>query len=295
MSSENHPQQHENTHFLDLSEIIDLKKYPIDDLENSITQSLINDCRERLDYDGCALIKDFINQDSLDRMQAEAERLYDKTFWSKGSHTPYFNTDDPSLAASHPKRTFQERSSGYINSDILEADSDLRAIYASETVTRFIGECLGVSPLYIWADPLGCNPYSIMDTNNYFPWHFDGNEFTVSILVQESQEGGVFEYAADLRNPDDENFEGVKEVLNGTREAVKELDLRPGDMQIFKGRFSMHRVTKITGKQRRVIALPTYVTDPYFVNRPAHSEHLYGRALPIHYERENYRVDGLTD
>lgn len=295
MSSENYLQHHENTIFLDLNKIIDLKKYPINDLDNPITRGLIKDCRERLDYDGCALIKDFIQQESLDRMQAEADRLYDQTFWSKGSHTPYFNKDDPSLAAGHPKRTFQERSSGYINSDVLEADSDLRAIYASETVTRFIGECLGVSPLYIWADPLGCNPYSIMDTENYFPWHFDGNEFTVSILVQESQAGGVFEYAADLRNPNDENFEGVQKILEGGREGVNQLDLRPGDMQIFKGRFSMHRVTKITGEQRRVIALPTYVTDPYFVNRPAHSEHLYGRALPIHYERENYRVDGLTD
>jgi len=281
--------------FFDLSEIIDLKKYPIDDLDNPITQQLIKDSRERLDFDGCALIKDFMKPASLERMQAEAERLYDQTYWSKGSHTPYFNKDDESLAEDHPKRTFQERSSGYINSDILEAGSDLRAIYASDTVTKFIGECLGVSPLYIWEDPLGCNPYSIMDPDNYFPWHFDGNEFTVSILVQESEAGGVFEYAADLRSPEDENFDGVKDVLNGSRDRVKELDLRPGDLQIFKGRFSMHRVTKITGEQRRVIALPTYVTDPYSINRPAHSIHLYGRAEPIHYERENYRVDGLTD
>ena len=281
--------------FLDLNEIIDLKKYPIDDLENPITQSLINDCRERLEYDGCALIKDFVKQDSLDRMRAESDRLYDQTFWSKGSHTPYFSTDDPSLPEDHPKRIFQERSSGYINSDILEADSVLRAIYASETVTRFIGVCLGVSPLYIWDDPLASNPYSIMDTGDYFPWHFDGNEFTVSILVQESEAGGVFEYSPDLRNPTDENFTGVKEILDGGREGVNQLDLRPGDMQIFKGRFSLHRVTKIMGQRRRVIALPSYVTDPYSVNRPAHSKHLYGRALPIHYERENYRVDGLTD
>lgn len=242
------------TQFFDLGEIIDLEKYPINDLENPITQRLINDCRERLNHDGCSMIKDFVTQKSLDRMQVEAERLYDQTFWSKGSHTPYFTKDDPAFPEGHPKRFFQERSSGYINSDILETDSDLRAIYASETVTRFIGKCLDVAPLYIWADPLGCNPYSVMDTENYFPWHFDGNEFTVSILVQESQSGGVFEYVTDLRNPDDENFEEVEKVLNDNREGVKVLDLRPGDMQIFKGRFSMHRVTKITGEQRRIIA-----------------------------------------
>ena len=30
----------------------------------------------------------------------------------------------------------------------------------------------------------------------------------------------------------------------------------------------MHRVTRVTGQQRRVIALPTYVTDPYAVKPP---------------------------
>jgi hypothetical protein len=278
-----------------IEHIIDLERYPIYDLNHPDTRAVIEACQARLDYDGCALIKDFIRTESLDRMRAESERLYDQTYWSESSHTPYFTKDDPSLPEDHPKRVFQKRSSGYINSDILETGSDLRAIYDSPIVTQFIGECLKVSPLYTWADPLACNPYSLMDEDNYFPWHFDGNDFTVSILVQEADHGGIFEYAADLRSRQDENFEGVKQVLNGSREGVKQLNLQAGDMQIFKGRFSMHRVTQVTGSKRRIIALPTYVTDPYSVNRPEHSKHLYGRAMPIHYERENHRPDGLTD
>ena len=278
-----------------LEEIIDLERYPIHDLQNEKIQQVIQACRDRLDYDGCALIKDFMLPQSVQRMQAEADRLYNQTFWSEASHTPYFNKDDPSLPEDHPKRSFQLRSSGYINSDILESESDLRAIYNSEIVTRFIGECLGVSPIYTWDDPLACNPYSVMDSDHYFPWHFDGNQFTVSILVKEADAGGIFEYVPDLRSREDENFEAVKDVLNGNRENVRELDLKQGDMQIFKGRFSLHRVTKIEGSVRRVIALPSYVTDPYAVNRPAHSKHLYGRAEPIHYEREGHRADNLTD
>ncbi len=42
-------------------------------------------------------------------------------------------------------------------------------------------------------------------------------------------------------------------------------------------------------------ALPTYTTDPYSVNRPLRAKRLYGRALPIHYERENHRPDNLTE
>ena len=41
--------------------------------------------------------------------------------------------------------------------------------------------------------------------------------------------------------------------LKGDRKKVKSLDLKPGDLQIFKGRFSMHRVTKIEGKMSRYI------------------------------------------
>lgn len=278
-----------------LEQMVDLERYPINDLSHDKTQEVIRECRAKLDDDGCALIKDFLRPEAVERMKAEADRLYPQTFWSEATHTPYFNLDDPSLPPDHPKRYFQQRSSGYINSDILEADSDLRAIYRSEVVTRFIGECLNVWPLYCWADPLGCNPYSVMDKGHYFPWHFDGNNFTVSILVQAAESGGIFEYAPDLRSKGNEQFDSVKSVLDGDRQRVKELNLEVGDMQIFKGRYSLHRVTRIAGEHRRVIALPSYVTDPYGVNRPAHSEHLYGRAMPIHYEREEYCPDGLTD
>jgi hypothetical protein len=160
---------------------------------------------------------------------------------------------------------------------------------------KFVSDSLGVFPLYKWADPLGKNPYSVMHTNHYFPWHFDGNEFTLSVLVQKAEKGGLFEYAPSIRSKDNENFENVKKVLKGDRKLVKSLDLKPGDLQIFKGRFSMHRVTKIEGKTSRYIALPCYVKDPYRVNKPEHSKQVYGKVLPIHFERENLEADGLID
>ena len=134
-----------------------------------------------------------------------------------------------------------------------------------------------------------------MHKDHYFPWHFDGNEFTLSILVQKAEKGGLFEYSPDLRSVESENFDEVTKVLRGSRDKVKSLDLQPGDLQIFKGRFSMHRVTKIEGNTSRYIALPTYVKDNYRVNKPEHSKQVYGKALPIHYERNNVEVDGLMD
>jgi len=278
-----------------MGHIFDLENYPIDDLNDPKTAKLIARCRQELDAVGCAVIRNFVRPKSLERMRQEAESKMDQVYWSQDSHTPYMTKDDASFPQEHPKRFFQDRSSGFVNSDILNEDSDLNQIYDSQVMLDFVSSCIGVSPIYCWADPLGNHPYSIMGEGNYFPWHFDGNDFTVSILVEEPEKGGEFEYAPDIRNTEAENFDKVQAVLEGGREGVHTLPLRPGDMQLFKGRFSLHRVTKVKGRKKRIIALPTYVVDPYTVNRPERAKQFYGRALPIHFEREAHRSDKLTD
>ena len=278
-----------------LNDIVDLDIYPINQLSNQKYKDIINHNKKLLDNNGCCILKNFIKEVSINRMKQEAERKLNKVHWTKDKHNPYFTKDDETLPKDHPKRIFTARESGYINSDDLEQDSDLNHLHDSDEMLKFVSDCLGVYPLYKWVDPLGKNPYSIMQPGHYFPWHFDGNEFTLSILVQKSEKGGIFDYSPDLRSKDNESFENVTKVLRGNRSTVKSLDLEPGDLQIFKGRFSMHRVTKIEGKSSRYIALPCYVKDPYRVNKPEHSIQVYGKAMPIHYKRNNIEADGLTD
>jgi len=279
----------------DIKEIINLEKYPINDIGSLKYKELTNYTRKQLNEDGCCVLPNFIKEDSIKRMKNEAERNLEKVHWTKDSHNPYFTKDDETLSKDHPKRIFTYRESGYLNSDDLEKDSDLNKFYDLEEMLKFTSDSLEVFPLHKWADPLGKNPYSVMHTDHYFPWHFDGNEFTLSILVQKAGKGGLFEYVPDLRNKDNENFEDVTKVLKGNRQKVKSLDLNPGDLQIFKGRFSMHRVTKIEGKISRYIALPCYVKDPLKINKPEHSKQVYGKTLTIHFERENIHGDGLID
>ena len=134
-----------------------------------------------------------------------------------------------------------------------------------------------------------------MKEGHYFPWHFDGNEFTFSILIQEAEEGGLFEFVPDIRKPGDENLESVKSILKGSRVRVRSLKLRPGDMQLFKGLYSLHLVTRVRGKINRIIALSSYTTHPGMMNRPEHSIQVYGKSMPIQYERENIRSNNLID
>lgn len=281
---------------IDLDELVDTDEFPIHDLSSRRRADIVAEARRAMDADGCFRMSQFVRPAAVDAMRREAIGLLPHTFWSVQSHNPYFGPDDPSLPAGHPRRTFQHRESGFINADLLRADSVLRRLYDSDVLLHFVWECLGtVRPVYRWADPLGRNPYGVQLPGHSLPWHFDGNEFTVSVVVQKADRGGIFEYVPNIRQPDAEHFDRVAAVLAGDREGVRTLDLIPGDLQLFAGRYSMHRVTEVEGATTRFVGLPSYVFDPYRVNRPHHSETVYGRATELHHRRERVLVDGLAD
>ena len=281
---------------IDLNEVFDLDRYPIHAIGDAARTELVNEAREAMLDTGCFRVRDFVRPEAIEAMAAEATSLHDQTFWSVQDHNPYFSPDDESFPEDHPRRTFQHRQSGFINSDILTEQSLLRKIYDADVLVHFVWECLGTpQPIYRWADPLGRNPYGVMEPTHYLPWHFDGNEFTVSILVQKADEGGVFEYVPNIRTPEAENYEHIKHILDGGRDGVHELDLQPGDLQLFRGRYSLHRVAPLKGIRPRYVAIFSYVEEPGMVGSVERTRQLYGRTLPIHHERSGQRADPLVD
>ncbi|MDC1485289.1 hypothetical protein N8086_00030 [Pelagibacteraceae bacterium] len=279
-----------------LKTIVNLKEYPIHNLDSPNIKNLIKRCKEELDQFSCSTIPNFILPKSLRIMNLELEKKLDEVYMSKESINAYlYAKDDPTLSKDHPKRIFLSRYNGYLNSDCFSENSEMKYLYKTDVLLNFISRCLGVFPIYRWADPLACHAYNVMKPEGVLPWHFDSCEFTLSLMIQKPEKGGIFEYCPNIRQPGKENFEEVKKVLNGDRERVKQLKLEPGDLQIFKGRFTLHRVTKIEGQKSRYMCIPAYVLDPYRVNTPEHSKAIYGKILPIHLERNNNRSDDLID
>src|SRR6056300_1647051 len=258
-----------------LKTIVDLDNYPIHNLSSSKIQKLIKKCKDDLDQFSCSTIPNFILPKSIEVMNFELEKKIDKVFMSK--------------------KTIMERDNGYLNSDLFDKSSEMKFLYEQDELLKFVSACLGISPIYRWADPLACHAYNVMRPEGILPWHFDSCEFTLSIMIQKPDEGGIFEYCPFIREPGNENFDEVKKVLEGDRTKVRQLKLEPGDLQIFKGRFTMHRVTKVKGNKPRYLCIPAYVLDPWRVNTPEHSEAIYGKVLPIHIERNQTRSDGLAD
>ena len=99
-----------------LSKIVDLKKYPIQNLGSHVIKELIKKCKNDLDKFSCSTIPNFILPKSLKIMNTELEQQINEVYMSKESINPYLNSrDDPSLEKNHPKRIFSKRYNGYLN------------------------------------------------------------------------------------------------------------------------------------------------------------------------------------
>ncbi len=78
---------------------------------------------------------------------------------------------------------------------------------------------------------------------------------------------------------------------------IRRLPLRPGDLQLFKGRYSLHRVTTVEGETARHSAIFAYSERPGVIGSVARTRQLFGRVLPEHLAAAGHavRVDQLLD
>src|SRR5690606_18307141 len=137
----------------------------------------------------------------------------------------------------------------------------------------------------------------VVAPGNSHPWHFDTNEFTVSMLTAAPESGGVFEYCPNIRSPHTENLPDVHAVLTGSGHGlVRRLELRPGDLQLFQGRFSLHRVSPVQGATPRHTAIFAYSDRPGVIGTVERTRQLFGRVLPDHHAAADaVRGDRLLD
>ncbi len=279
---------------MSISEYVDLDRYPID-RSGPERDAVIRAARAAIESDGCAVLKGFVRAERLGELVAECDRVAGHGHHNHSRTNPYFTVDRPDLPLNHPLRRFYDRSNAFVPADNFGPDSALRAIYGWPAFAPFIQESLGEDSFFPYADPLADVIVNLAVEGNGFPWHFDTNNYTVTLAIQNAESGGDFEYSPYLRTPTDENYSGVEAVLDGDPGLIRTLRLEPGDLQIFKGRYSLHRVTPLAGPRTRYVAIFSYVEEPAMVGSPERTRQLYGRVLPIHLERAGLRADRLVD
>jgi hypothetical protein len=128
---------------------------------------------------------------------------------------------------------------------------------------------------------------AVMRDGDQLGWHFDQTDFVVSLAIQSSDGGGHFENVQRLRWTDeagaaghiDERYDEVAAVLAGeTDERVTTVPMEPGTLMLFEGRWSLHRVSPVTGPTPRHVALFGYDTEPGTMSSELLKLIRYGRA-----------------
>ena len=289
---------------MDARTLINLKDYPID-RDGPERDALITSIQRQLDDDGCAVLKGFLTPLAIEMMTAEAEGVAHHAHRSFNRTNAYFTKDDPSLPEDDPRRRFFDRSNSFIPADHFEKSGALRTVHDFPAFDPFIQTCLQQESFYRYADPLADVIINAADEGEGFPWHFDTNNFTITLAIQMADEGGLFEYAPNIRQAISdsatsgdnrgENFDDVRDILDGCSDQIRTLKLEPGDLQLFKGRYSLHRVAPLKGQTPRYVAIFSYVETPDMVGSPERTKQLYGRVLPIHLERAGLRGDRYLD
>ncbi|WP_373085958.1 hypothetical protein [Sneathiella sp.] len=274
--------------------LIDLERYPIHNPSSPVLLEVIAKARIELADSGCVRLPGFILPEAHSALAAETTALAPLALFSSDEYTPYGTGPDDSFSEQHPMRRAHRTTSGHVTRDLIPAQTSIQQIYANRALKALIAACLEAGDIHPFADPMRGLIINTMDVDNVLEWHYDANEFVVSLMTRCADQGGTLEYCPNLRAPGNENFDAVRSVLDGEKDHVHSLDLQVGDLQIFKGRYSLHRVNRIENGTRHTVIFG-YARQPGFIGSVASTMKVYGRVMPEHIAAENDRnSDGLA-
>lgn len=276
-----------------VEQVVDTVRYPLSTPGSPAWNEVVSRARRDLRHAGCSVLRGFIQPASIDELRREGAEIAPLAHYDVEVVNVYNIASDTPLPDDHPGRVAMERGNAFVARDRIPAQSIVHCLYTSAAFQRFVADCMGLPAVHPLADPLAGLCLNVVPPGMAHPWHFDTNEFVASILTQSPEGGGVFEYCPHIRTTRDENFPAVRGVLEGRRDdLVRRLTIRPGDLQLFRGRFSLHRVTTVRGSRARHSAIFSYCERPGVVGSVARTRQLFGRLEPVHLAAAGRAVRG---
>jgi hypothetical protein len=258
-------------------DLIDLARYPIDRLADQPGRRLVADCRRRFGGDGALALSGFVRADAVAGMRDEALALAPLAHPGEKRHNVYLIDRDLQYPDEHPRNRVQSTQISTVADDLIPRDSRLQALYDWPPLRSFLAAVLEKPALHPYADPLASLNVTIGRPGEQLGWHFDNADFATTLMLQDAESGGQFEYCPGVRAPADEGYAAVEQILAGTYGDVRRLPMAPGTLVLFRGRFALHRVTPIAGRRPRLMAVLSYDTEPGIMLSEPTRMTFYGR------------------
>lgn len=278
---------------LSLADLVDTDRYPLSSPDDPEWSQAVDRARSELRGRGCCVLPGFLRPAVVDLLQEECAAVAPSAHFDVETVNVYNTTPDPSLPEGHPVRTTMERGNAFVARDLLAPDLVISRLYTDSLVQRFVAACFELDEVHELADPLAGLCLNVLTPGREHPWHFDTNEFAVSLLTQAPDAGGRFEYCPDIRSAESECFDDVAGVLAGRRpDLVHSVDVQPGALQLFRGRYALHRVSAVEGAVARHSAIFAYSRRPGVIGSVERTRQLFGRVLPEHLAAEGREVRG---
>ncbi len=276
-----------------VGQVVNTARYPLSEPTSAEWESVVSRIQHELRTHGCSVLPNFIQPALIEELRAECAAIAPQAYYDVETVNAYNVATDAALPEDHPARITMQRGNAFVARDQIPAHHIIHQLYSSELFQHFVASCVELPQLYELADPLAGLCLNVVNPGMDHPWHFDTNEFAVSLLTQEPDDGGAFEYCPGIRSAESENLADVREVLHGAGERfVRRLSLRPGDLQLFKGRYSLHRVTTVRGETARHCAIFAYCERPGVIGSVERTRQIFGRVLPQHLEAAGAAVRG---
>jgi len=237
--------------------IIDMVQCPIRD------EHFRADGKRALDENGVLVLRNFLQPAAIKSIQGDGQANQHLAYYTAGRHNVYLKPSHPEYPPDHPRNREVTSSKGCITTDQIPKNSMLHALYHSAEFHHFLCAVLDEAGLYEYADSLSSINLHYAGEGQELGWHFDHSSFAITLLVQRAESGGVFEYVKDVRDADsgEMNYALVGDVLDGKVSATT-LSVNVGDLVLFRGRNSLHRVMPVKGGQTRMLVVLAYNTEP---------------------------------
>ena len=242
----------------ELNYFVNLQTYPIDRLGSEAGQDLLNRAHRMMKEDTLVEFPDFLRSQAVVALVEELTALESKAHRSDYMSTPYGWMDNSGFAPDHPRSALFRRNCGTITTELFSEHALSQRLFRVDELTEFVRRMLGYETLYRSACPTLSIQVNVMHESDRFGWHFDTNDGVVSFMIQNVDTGGAFEYVPLIRDEDDENYDTVSNVFDGSYEPRRPA-VSAGALSLFLGRRSIHRVAPVgTTKRSRLSLLFSY-------------------------------------
>ena len=249
-----------------LNDVVNLDRYPIDDLSSARGRSLVESCRKEFSQSVLLELPDFLMSSALREVLEVVGSARPREHCYEMLRSAYDLDDAPPgvpndpLDADDPRMRLHRRHQTFLGYDEFESGSPLPRLFTSNELTSFLRAVLG-EPIHPVVDPVMGVCIAISSDGDEIGWHFDSHQFSVTVLLQEGEAGGIFEYLPAARQGQ-KNFDVVPAVFEGNDQAVRKVRFRAGSLMLFRGIDTLHRLTPVEGEPARALGLLSYDATP---------------------------------